>query len=76
MERTLRRLPGLLAALGSTVAAVGVLWRPSGRSVPVVTTRGATAELAGTGLYRYDTVFTAAGNTAVDAVVAAFGVPC
>jgi hypothetical protein len=75
VERTLRRLPGLLAALGATVAAVGVLWRPSGRSVPVVTTRGATAELAGTGLYRYDTVFTAAGNTAVDAVLAAFGIP-
>jgi len=75
VERTLRRLPGLLAVIAGAVAAVGLLWQPSGRSVPVVTTRGGTAELAGDGLYRYDTVFTAAGNTAVDAVVAAFGVP-
>ena len=75
MGGTLRRLPGLLAALAGAVAAVGVLWQPSGRPVPVVTTRGGTAELAGDGLYRYDTVFAAAGNTAVDAVVAAFGVP-
>ena len=75
MERTLRRLPGLLAVIAGAVAAAGLLWQPSGRSVPVVTTRGGTAELAGDGLYRYDTVFTAAGNTAVDAVVAAFGVP-
>jgi hypothetical protein len=43
--------------------------------VPVVTSRGGTAELAGDGLYRYDTVFTAAGNRAVDAVVAVFGIP-
>ncbi|MGY2002689.1 hypothetical protein [Blastococcus sp. SYSU DS1024] len=37
--------------------------------------RGGTADLAGSGLYRYDTVFTAAGNTAVDAVVLALGIP-
>jgi hypothetical protein len=75
VERTLRRLPGLLAAVGAAVAAVGVLRQPSGRSVTVVTTRGGTAELAGDGLYRYDTVFAAAGNAAVDTVVAALGVP-
>src|SRR3954463_15097269 len=31
--------------------------------------------LAGDGLYRYDTVFTAANNTAADAVVLALGIP-
>jgi hypothetical protein len=31
--------------------------------------------LAGGGLYRYDTVFTAAGNAAVDAVVLGLGIP-
>lgn len=75
MRRALHRLPGLIAAVAAGVAAVGLTWRPSGRPVPVLTARGQTAQLAGDGLYRYDTVFTAAGNTAVDAVVAAFGVP-
>jgi hypothetical protein len=71
----LRRLPGLVAAVSAGAAAVGLLWRPSGSPVPVTTTRGTAAEIAGSGLYRYDTVFTAAGNTAVDAVVLALGVP-
>jgi len=68
-------LPGLVAAVGSGAAAVGLLWRPSGHPVSVVTPRAQAAQLAGDGLYRYDTVFTAAGNTAVDAVVLALGIP-
>lgn len=75
MRAALRRLPGLVAALGVGAAAVGLLWRPSGNSVSVVTPRGLPAQLAGDGLYRYDTVFTAWGNTAVDAVVLALGIP-
>jgi hypothetical protein len=75
VRRALNRLPGLVAAVAGSVAVAGLIWRPSGVGVPVVTSRGRTALLAGDGLYRYDTVFTAAGNTAVDAVVAAFGVP-
>lgn len=75
MDRALRRLPGLVAAIGAAVAATGLLRRPSGPPVPAVTPRGQVAELAGSGLYRYDTVFTAAGNTAVDAVVLGLGVP-
>src|SRR5215218_7203472 len=75
MRAALRRLPGLVAAVGAGVAAVGLLWRPSGNPVPVVTARGQTVQLAGDGLYRYDTVFTAAGNTAVDTVVLALGIP-
>ncbi|MGY1669801.1 hypothetical protein [Geodermatophilus sp. SYSU D00710] len=75
MRTRLRRLPGLVAAVAAAVATVGLVWRPTGQPVPVVTPRGQTAELAGSGLYAHDTVFTAAGNTAVDAVVLAFGVP-
>jgi len=75
MSGALRRLPGLVAAVGAAVAAVGLLWRPSGHPVSVVTSRRQSARLAGDGLYRYDTVFTAAGNTAVDAVVLALGIP-
>ncbi len=75
VDRALRRLPGLVAVVGAAVAAAGVLWRPSGSPLPVTTPRGQLAQLAGDGLYRYDTVFTAAGNTAVDAVVLACGIP-
>jgi hypothetical protein len=75
VNRALRRLPGLIAAVGAGVSAVGLLWRPSGDPVSAVTPRGQTVQLAGDGLYRFDTVFTAAGNTAVDAVVLALGVP-
>jgi hypothetical protein len=75
MRAALRRLPGLVVAVGAGAAAVGLLWQPSGHPVSVVTSRGQAAQLAGDGLYRYDTVFTAAGNTAVDAVVLALGIP-
>ena len=75
MRSSLRRLPGLVAAASAAVAATGLLFRPSGEPRTVPVPRGGTAELAGSGLYRYDTVFTAAGNTAVDAVVLALGVP-
>jgi hypothetical protein len=75
MRATLRRLPGLVAAVGVGAAAVGLLWRPSQDSVSVVTLRGLPVQLAGDGLYRYDTVFAAWGNTAVDAVVLALGIP-
>ncbi|MCF6734558.1 hypothetical protein [Blastococcus sp. KM273129] len=68
-------MPGLVAAVGAAAAAVGLLWRPSADPVTVVTPRGQSARLAGSGLYRYDTVFTATNNTAVDAVVLAFGIP-
>jgi len=68
-------LPGLVVAVGAVVAASGLIWRPSGTAVPVTTSRGQIAQVAGDGLYRHDTVFTAAGNTAVDAVVLSVGLP-
>lgn len=71
----LRRLPGLVAVLGAAVAATGLCRRPTGGPQHVVTPRGQSVQLAGDGLYRFDTVFTAAGNTAVDAVVLTLGVP-
>ena len=75
MERALRRLPGLVAAVAAAVSAAGLVWRPRGEPVTVRTTRGGRARIAGDGLYRFDTVFTAAGDRAVDAVVLALGVP-
>ena len=75
MVRALRRLPGIVAAVGAATAVAGLLGRPSGDPTTVVTPRGQTVHLAGDGLYRYDTVFTAWGNTAADAVVLALGIP-
>jgi hypothetical protein len=75
MRAALRRLPGLVAVAGAGAAVIGLLRRPSGHPMSVVTARGQSAQLAGDGLYRYDTVFIAAGNTAVDAVVLALGIP-
>jgi hypothetical protein len=75
MATQLRALPGLVATVGGSVAAAGLIWRPSGEPTSVTTARGQVAQLAGDGLYRFDTVFVAAGNTAVDAVVLALGIP-
>ncbi|MGY1779905.1 hypothetical protein [Geodermatophilus sp. SYSU D01036] len=75
MRTRLRRLPGLVAALAAVAAATGLVRRPTGEPVRVVTPRGQPAELAGSGLYAHDTVFTAAGNTAqVVGPIAGFGV--
>jgi hypothetical protein len=73
--RALRWLPGLVAVATVGVAAIGLLWRPTSAPLTVQTPRGQTAQLAGDGLYHYDTVFFAAGNTAVDAVVLILAVP-
>ncbi|WP_157943982.1 hypothetical protein [Blastococcus atacamensis] len=75
MRSALRRLPGLVAVVAAAVAATGLVWRPNGEPRTVALPRGGTADLAGSGLYRYDTVFAAAGNRAVDAVVLGLGVP-
>ena len=75
MRSALRRLPGLVAAVSAVAAASGLIRRPSGNPVSVLTSRGQVARVAGDGLYRHDTVFTAAGNRAVDGVVLSMGVP-
>ena len=40
MGNVLRRLPGLVAAVGAGVAPVGLLWRPSGNPVAGEAARG------------------------------------
>jgi hypothetical protein len=75
VERALRWLPAVVAVAVTGVAATGLLWRPPDDPVTFETARGRTVELAGGGLYHYDTVFAAAGNTAADAVVLLPAVP-
>jgi hypothetical protein len=69
------RLSVAIAVLALVAAAVGLLW--SGGTAPdeVTTVHGEQVELFGEGLYRYDSVFKAAGNRGSDVVTLALAVP-
>lgn len=71
----LPRLAWLIAALALVAAAAGLFWPGGSGPYPFTTLRGQTAMIAGQGLYRYDTVFIAAGNRGTDAVTLALGIP-
>jgi hypothetical protein len=64
-----------IAVLASVAAAVGLLW--SGGTAPgaVTTVHGERVELFGEGLYRYDSVFKAAGNRGSDLVTLGLAAP-
>jgi hypothetical protein len=64
-----------IAVLSGVAAVVGLLQRDGAGPFPVETVRGQVAELSGRGLYRYDTVFTAAGSQATDLVTLVLGIP-
>ena len=63
---------GLLALVATVV---GLFWQTGGGSFTFTTLRGGTAEIFGQGLYRYDSVFTGAGNRGTDTVTLFLGVP-
>ncbi len=63
---------GVLAFLA---AGAGLFWRDAGRSFTFTTLHGQVVEIYGQGLYRYDTVFSAAGNKGTDAVTLLVGLP-
>ncbi|GAA1750958.1 hypothetical protein GCM10009767_07410 [Kocuria aegyptia] len=65
----------LIAVLAGIAAAVGLLQQGGPGPFPVETVRGQVAEISGYGLYRYDTVFTAAGSQATDLVTLVAGLP-
>ncbi|MFI7493690.1 hypothetical protein ACH9D2_03065 [Kocuria sp. M4R2S49] len=64
-----------IAVLAGIAVAVGLLQQGGPGPFPAGTVRGQTVEIAGRGLYRYDTVFTAAGNQATDLVTLGIGIP-
>lgn len=70
-----------LLALGATtavlaaVATLAGLLSGSPDPTGVTTVRGAAAELYGSGLYEFDTVFTGAGNRGTDLITLVLGVP-
>ena len=63
----------MIGLLASIAAVIGLLAQPD--AVPVVTARGGTAELFGGGDYRYDTLFSGAGNRGTDAVTVLIAIP-
>ncbi len=70
----LTSLAVVTAAIGAVVTLVGLL---SGEPSPVhvESVRGLAVELYGSGIYRYDTLLTGAGNRGTDLVTLAVGVP-
>lgn len=64
-----------LAALASVASAIGLFAGGGPGPHPVETLRGGTADLYGTGLYRWDTWLIGAGNRGTDAVVLILELP-
>jgi hypothetical protein len=68
-------LSWFIAALALVAAGAGVLWPGQGDPVSFTTIHGQVVELYGSGLYRNDTVFVAAGQRGTDAVTLLLGIP-
>ncbi|MFI7582975.1 hypothetical protein ACH9DO_04185 [Kocuria sp. M1N1S27] len=64
-----------IAALAGIAAVLGLLQQGGSGPFPAETVRGQVVELSGRGLYRYDTVFTAAGSRGTDLVTLVAGIP-
>jgi hypothetical protein len=65
----------LIVPLAILAASAGVFWRGAGEPYPFDTLRGETVMIRGHGLYRYDTVNSAAQETGTDIVTLLIGVP-
>ena len=74
-SQALIRLSWLVAALALIAAGAGVFWRHAGEPFAFSTLHGQTVQMAGQGLYRYDTFFKAPINRGTDAVTLLVGVP-
>ena len=65
----------LIAVLALVATGAGLFWPGGSGPFDFTTLRGQTARIYGQGLYRYDTLFMAAGNRGVDLVVLVLGIP-
>jgi hypothetical protein len=73
--RSVLRLGCLIVVFATVAASVGLLADGGPGPSTFVSARGQAVQLSGRGLYRYDSVFTDAGNRGVDTVTLALGVP-
>ncbi len=76
LSNTLTALALTAALLVAGVAAVGAFWQTGGQPFPFTTLHGATVEIYGQGLYRYDMSVIAVGYRIGDAYALFGGVPC
>jgi hypothetical protein len=65
----------LVAGLAVVAALGGLLWREEGEEFAYTSVRGRAVEVYGEGLYRYDSLFVAAGNRGTDIVTLFLGIP-
>ncbi|KJS73494.1 MAG: hypothetical protein JL56_10275 [Desulfotomaculum sp. BICA1-6] len=65
----------LICILASVAAGAGLFYHDQGSPFPFETIRGETVIIYGEGLYRYDTLFSAAGFKGQDAVTLFLGIP-
>ncbi len=78
MKRSiLNPLIAVVLVLGLLQAALGLFWQPDDVPGPMIftTLHGQTVEIAGHGVYAWDTVFFAAGFRGMDVVTVCAGVP-
>jgi hypothetical protein len=64
-----------IAVLSAVASGVGLFWQAGVGTLAFTTPRGQTVDLCGKGIYRLDTVFSAAGYRGTDAVVLFLAVP-
>lgn len=75
VSSTITWLSALIAVLALVAAGSGLFWQGEGDTFTFTTLRGETVEMYGRGLYRYDTLFTGAGNRGTDAITLLLGIP-
>lgn len=74
----IRALTGLclgIAALALVAALAGLFWGSDGAGYEVVTHRGATVEIDGSGLYANDSILKAGANRGSDVLTIVLGIP-
>lgn len=74
-DRTVIWLSSIVALLGAVAAATGVFWDGAGASWTARSIHADAVAIYGHGLYRFDTVLSAAGFRGVDLVTLVIGVP-
>jgi hypothetical protein len=68
-------LAALIAVLSAVVCLVGLFWQDGDDGARAISVRGEEVKLYGEGLYRFDTVFIAAGSRGTDVVTLLLGLP-
>lgn len=74
-QSTLRWLIAIIGLLALVAASVGLFWQTPGQPYAFTSMRGEAVTLLGHGLYRYDTVSTAAQEQGADFITLVLGLP-